>query len=109
MPVEIRYDDYRGFGDVKFPTRSRQAAGGFPAVDFTVTDVRPNAPVDIQVPDAIRQATKPYARVTSEAAADGAGYPTGGSPHSGVLEMKDHVVVVEGPANDERATPGNAV
>ncbi len=106
MPVEIRYADYREFGagGVKFPTRIRQTAGGFPAVDFTVTDVRPNAPVDIQVPDAIRQATKPYARVTSEAAADGVWYLTGGSHHSVVIEMKDHVIVVEGPLNDERAT-----
>ena len=104
MPVEIRYSDYREFGDVKFPTRIRQSAGGFPAVDFTVTDVRPNAPVDIQVPDAIRQATKPYARVSSEAAADGVWYVTGGSHHSVVIEMKDHVIVVEAPLNDERAT-----
>ncbi len=106
MPIEIRYTDYREFGPagVKFPTRIRQTAGGFPAVDFAVTDVLPNAPVDIQVPDAIRQATKPYARVTSEAAADGVWYVTGGSHHSVVIEMKDHVIVVESPLNDERAT-----
>jgi glyoxylase-like metal-dependent hydrolase (beta-lactamase superfamily II) len=104
MPVEIRYADYREFGAVKFPTRIRQTAGGFPVVDFTVTDVRPNAPVDIQVPDAIRQATRPYARVTSEPAAAGVWYLTGGSHHSVVIEMKDHVIVVEAPLNDERAT-----
>ncbi len=105
MPVEIRYADYREFGPaaVKFPTRIRQTVGGFPAVDFTVIDVRPNVPVDIQVPDAVRQATKPYARVTSEAAAAGVWYLTGGSHHSVVVEMKDHVIVVEAPLNDERA------
>lgn len=105
MPVEIRYADYREFGPgaVKFPTRIRQTVGGFPAVDLTVIDVRPNAPVDIQVPDAVRQATKPYARVTSEAAAAGVWYLTGGSHHSVVIEMKDHVIVVEAPLNDERA------
>ncbi len=105
MPVEIRYSDYREFGPagVKFPTRIRQTVGGFPAVDFTVTDVRPNVRVDIRVPDAVRQATKPYARVTSEAAAAGVWYLTGGSHHSVVIEMKDHVIVVEAPLNDERA------
>jgi glyoxylase-like metal-dependent hydrolase (beta-lactamase superfamily II) len=105
MPVEIRYADYREFGPagMKFPTRIRQMVGGFPAVDFTVTDVRPNVRVDIQVPDAVRQATKPYARVTSEAAAAGVWYLTGGSHHSVVIEMKDHVIVVEAPLNDERA------
>lgn len=106
MPVEIRYADYREFGaaGVKFPTRIRQTAGGFPAVDFTVTDVWPNVPVDIRVPDVIRQAPRPYARVASEAAADGVWYVTGGSHHSVVIEMKDHVIVVEAPLNDQRAT-----
>ena len=106
MPGEIKYGDYREFGPggVKFPTRIRQTAGGFPAVDFTVTDVRPNAPVDIRMPDAVRLATKPYARVTSEAAAAGVWYLTGGSHHSVVIEMKDHVIVVEAPLDDERAT-----
>jgi len=99
-----RYSEYRDWGGVKFPTRIRQSAGGFPAVDLMVTDVRPNAPVDIAVPDAIRQATRPYARVTSEPAADGVWYLTGGTHHSVVIEMKDHVLVVESPLNDERAT-----
>jgi glyoxylase-like metal-dependent hydrolase (beta-lactamase superfamily II) len=104
MPMEVVYADYRDFGGVKVPTRIRQAGGGFPAVDLTVSDVKPNAAVDIQVPDSIRQATMPYARVASEQAADGVWYVAGGSHHSVVIEMKDHIVVVEGPLNDERAT-----
>jgi glyoxylase-like metal-dependent hydrolase (beta-lactamase superfamily II) len=35
--------------------------------------------------------------------ADGVWYITGGSHHSVAIEMKDHVIVVEGPLNDERA------
>jgi glyoxylase-like metal-dependent hydrolase (beta-lactamase superfamily II) len=104
MPVEMVYTDYRDFEGVKFPTRIRQSAGGFPAVDMTVSDVKPNAAADIQVPDAVRQATMPYARVTSEPVAEGVWYVTGGSHHSVVIEMADHVIVVEGPLNDERAT-----
>jgi glyoxylase-like metal-dependent hydrolase (beta-lactamase superfamily II) len=104
MPLEITYADYRDWGGVKFPARIRQTASGFPALDLTVSDVRPNAPADIQAPDAVRQATRPYARVTSEAAADGIWYLTGGSHHSVVIEMTDHVLVVEAPLNDERAT-----
>jgi len=69
-----------------------------------VTDVKANVPVDITVPDSIRQAVKPYARVASEQAAEGVWYLAGGTHHSVVIEMKDHVVVVEGPLNDERAT-----
>jgi glyoxylase-like metal-dependent hydrolase (beta-lactamase superfamily II) len=104
MPVEVSYADYRDFGGVKFPMRVRQAAGGFPTVDLTVSDVKPNAPVEIAVPENIRGASMPYARVTSDPAAEGVWYVAGGSHHSVVIEMADHTVVVEGPLNDERAT-----
>jgi glyoxylase-like metal-dependent hydrolase (beta-lactamase superfamily II) len=103
MPVTVSYADYRDFGGVKFPTKIRQSAGGFPSLDLTVTDVRPNAAVDLSVPDSVRQAANPYTRVASQKAADGVWYVTGGSHHSVVIEMKDHVIVVEGPLNDERA------
>jgi glyoxylase-like metal-dependent hydrolase (beta-lactamase superfamily II) len=103
MPVEVTYADYRDFGGVKFPMRIRQAAGGFPSADLTVSEVKPNAPVEIAVPDGIRAATTPYARVTSESVADGVWYVTGGSHHSVVIEMSDHAIVVESPLNDERA------
>jgi glyoxylase-like metal-dependent hydrolase (beta-lactamase superfamily II) len=104
MPVEVSYADYRDFGGVKFPMRIRQAAGGFAAADLTVSDVRPNAPVEITVPDNVRGATMPYARVVSDPVAEGVWYVTGGSHHSVVIAMADHTVVVEGPLNDERAT-----
>ena len=103
LPVEVTYSDYRDFGGVKFPTRIRQSAGGFPTLDLTVTDVKANGPVDIQVPDAVRQATNVYGRVATQMVADGEWYLTGGSHHSVVIEMKDHLIVAEGPLNDERA------
>jgi hypothetical protein len=43
MAVEVTYADYKDFGGVKFPTRVRQSAGGFPTLDLTVSDVKPNA------------------------------------------------------------------
>ena len=103
MPVTVSYAEYRDFGGVKFPTKIRQTYGGFPALELTVTEVRPNAAVDIQVPDNVRQATNPYARVATQMVADGVWYVTGGSHHSVVIEMKDHLIVVESPLNDERA------
>jgi hypothetical protein len=103
IPVVIDYWDYRDFGGVKFPTRIRETTGGYPTLDLLVTDVRPNAPVDIQVPDAVRQDPNPYARVTTQKAADGVWYLTGGTHHSVVIEMKDYVIVVEAPLNDERS------
>ncbi len=103
MPFEVSYSDYQDFGGVKFPTRIRQTIGWFPALDLTVTEVRPNAQVDIQVPDNVRQTTNPYARVSSHLVTAGVWYVTGGTHHSVAIEMKDHMIVVEGPLNDERA------
>ena len=103
MAVTVSYADYRDFGGVKFPTRIRQSYGGHPALDLTVTEVRPNVADGIQVPDNVRQSANPYTRVSSQKAADGVWYVTGGSHHSVVIEMKDHLIVVEGPLNDERA------
>ena len=103
LPIEISYADYKDFGGVKFPTKIRQTAGGHPSLELTVTDAQPNFVADVPVPPAVRQTTRPYARVTSQMVADGVWYLTGGSHHSVVIEMKDHVIVVEGPLNDERA------
>ena len=103
MAVTVNYSDYRDFGGVKFPTKIRQSFGGFPALELTVTEVKPNAAADIPVPDNVRQAGNPYIKVTSQKAADGVWYVTGGSHHSVVIEMQDHIIVVEGPLNDDRA------
>jgi glyoxylase-like metal-dependent hydrolase (beta-lactamase superfamily II) len=103
MAVTVSYADYRDFGGVKFPTKIRQTVGGLPALELTVTEVKANAAADIPVPDSVRQAGNPYAKVTTQKAADGVWYLTGGSHHSVVIEMKDHLIVVEGPLNDDRA------
>jgi len=95
----INYD--KDFGGVQFPTKIVQKTGGFPSLDLTVSDVKPNAPAGIQVPDNVRQAT---VQVKNEKVAEGVWYLTGGTHHSVVVEMKDHLVVIEGPQNDARAT-----
>jgi glyoxylase-like metal-dependent hydrolase (beta-lactamase superfamily II) len=103
MPVTIEYADYKDFGGMKFPTRIKQTAGGFPTLDLTITEVRPNVPVDVAVPDNVRSASAPYATVTTQMVADGVWYLTGGTHHSVAIEMNDHLIVVEAPLNDERA------
>jgi glyoxylase-like metal-dependent hydrolase (beta-lactamase superfamily II) len=101
MLVETTYSDYRDFDGVKFPTKILQKQGGFPTLDVTVSAVQPNVAVDIQVPDNVRQAA---VRVDAQKVADGVWFLAGGTHHSALVEMKDYVVVVEGPQNDERAT-----
>jgi glyoxylase-like metal-dependent hydrolase (beta-lactamase superfamily II) len=103
QPVEVTYSNYQDFGGVMFPKAIEQTAGGFPSLTLTVDSFKPNAPVDIKAPDAVRQATNVYSKVTSENVADGVWYLTGGSHHSVVIEMTDHVIVVEAPLNEERA------
>ncbi len=101
-PIEVTYADYKDFGGVKFPTRVRQSAGGFPTLDLTVTEVKPNAAVDVQVPDT--SASGGGLRRGGDAkVADGVWYLTGGTHHSVVIEMEDHLVVVEAPLDDARA------
>jgi glyoxylase-like metal-dependent hydrolase (beta-lactamase superfamily II) len=103
MPVQISYSDYKDFGGVKFPMRIQQRAAGLLSLDLVVSDVRPNAAVDVQVPADVRQATGVYSRVSTQMVADGVWYLTGGTHHSVAIEMQDHVIVVEAPLNDERA------
>lgn len=105
QPVEITYSEYKDFGGVKYPMRIRQAVSGFPTLEIAVTDVRPNVAVDIQVPEPARQAAGFYAKIASQKVAEGVWYVAGGSHHSVVIEMRDHVVVAEAPLNDERALP----
>ena len=100
MLTETTYADYKDFGGVQFPTRIMQKQGGFPTLELAVSEVKPNAPVDIQVPDNVRQAG---VQVKTDKVTDGVWYLTGGTHHSVLVEMQDHLVVIEGPQDDARA------
>ena len=102
MPVVTTYSEYRDFSGVKFPMRIRQTQGGFPVLDLAVSEVQPNAPADIQVPEIVLAAAE---RVAVEKADEGVWYLAGGSHHSVAIEMNDHLVVVESPLYDGRAAP----
>ncbi|HVF64098.1 MAG TPA: MBL fold metallo-hydrolase [Casimicrobiaceae bacterium] len=100
--VVTRYGDYRDVGGIKFPTRVQQSIGGHPVLDVTVRDVQPNVAADIQVPDLVRNATE---RVTADKVADGVWFIAGGSHNSVVVEMKDHLALIEAPLGDVRMIP----
>ena len=104
MHVETTYSDYRDFGGFRFPAKMTQKQGGFPVFELTITEAKANAPLDINVPDSVRQAVPPPVRVTSEKLADGVWYLTGGSHHSVLVEFADHVALIEAPLNEERST-----
>src|SRR5262249_57865222 len=70
MLTETTYADYKDFGGVQFPTKITQKQGGFPSLDLTVSEVKPNAPLDLQAPDNVRQAG---VKVETDKEADGGG------------------------------------
>ncbi|MBI1955299.1 MAG: MBL fold metallo-hydrolase, partial [Acidobacteria bacterium] len=92
MLVETSYSDYQDFSGVKFPARIVQKQGGHPTLEITVSNVQPNATVDIAVPENVRTATVPPVRVESQRLAEGVWLLAGGSHNSVAVEFQDHVV-----------------
>lgn len=102
-PVEVTYSEYRDFNGVMFPARIVRSQGGHPVLDITVSTVTKNTPVDIQVPDHVRNFTPPPVTVAVEKLADGVYYLKGGSHHSVAIDQRDHIVVVEAPQDEARS------
>lgn len=98
----IRFSDYKDTGGVKFPMRIQQSMGGYPVLDLTVSDVKPNAPAGIEVPALVTAFAE---NVVASKVADGVWHLAGGSHNSVAIEMKDHIMVVESPLYDGRALP----
>jgi glyoxylase-like metal-dependent hydrolase (beta-lactamase superfamily II) len=91
--------DYKDFSGMKFPAHIVQKQGGYPVLDLTITDVKPNASVTIgNAPPP----PPPPAAVSSEKLGEGVYFISGGYSALAV-DMKDYIVVVEGPQNDQRA------
>lgn len=100
MKVVTYYGPYRDFAGVKFPTKIIQYQDDKPTLDLTVTAVRANPPLDIQIPAHVRSDPVP---VKSEKVADGLWYVTGISAYSVLVEMKDYLIVVEAPHGERRS------
>jgi glyoxylase-like metal-dependent hydrolase (beta-lactamase superfamily II) len=102
--TETSYSGYRDFGGVQFPTRIAQTQAGFPTLTLTITDVRPNVEVALDVPPAVRQAPPPAvpAVVTSKLA-EGVYHFSGAFQHSVAVEFRDHVVLIDPGSDDTRA------
>ena len=101
--VEIAYTDYRDFGGVMFPAHIVRTQGGYPVLDITVSEAKANPAVDITAPDEVRNFTPPPVRVDVQKLAEGVYYLTGGTHHSVAIDQADHIVVVEGPQDENRS------
>jgi glyoxylase-like metal-dependent hydrolase (beta-lactamase superfamily II) len=100
--VEAVYSDYKDFGGVMFPAHLVRTQGGHPVLDITVSEVKLNPTVDIPVPEEVKNFTPP-AQVNVQKLADGVYYMTGAAAHTVAIDQSDHIVVVEGPANEARS------
>jgi glyoxylase-like metal-dependent hydrolase (beta-lactamase superfamily II) len=99
-PFETAFSEYKDFGGVKFPTHILQKQGGYPVLDLTVTDVKPNAPANIASGGPPPAGGLPPA--TSEKLGDGVYLILGGYAALAV-DFKDYIVIVEGGQSDERS------
>lgn len=104
MAVETTYSDYRDFSGVKFPTRIVQREGQYPVLDLTVTNVRPNAALDLPVPGTVKQMVPLSDRtVESQKLSNGVWYLTGAFVDSVVIEYPSYLMVIEAPLSEERS------
>jgi glyoxylase-like metal-dependent hydrolase (beta-lactamase superfamily II) len=110
MDYEMRYTDYRDFGGVKFPMLLHTHQGdprlntAHNYYEYRVTSVKPNVAVaTMPVPDAVRTAVTPRARVDAQQLAAGVWLLGGGTHNSLLVEFKDYVAVVDAPNNEERS------
>jgi glyoxylase-like metal-dependent hydrolase (beta-lactamase superfamily II) len=103
MLIETTYSGYKDFNGVKFPTMIVQKQGGYPWLDLAVTDVKASVPLDLSVPDPVKQAKIPPVVVQSQKLGDGLWWLGGGSHHSVVVEYPSYITVIESPLSDERA------
>jgi glyoxylase-like metal-dependent hydrolase (beta-lactamase superfamily II) len=110
MDYEMRYTEYKDFGGVKFPMLLHTHQGdprlnvAHNYYEYRVTSVKPNAPVTtMPVPDAVRTAVVPSARVESQRLAEGVWLLGGGTHNSLLVEFKDYLAVVDAPNNEQRS------
>ena len=110
MDYEMRYTQYKDFGGVMFPQLVHVHQGDprlNPAHNYyelKITSVKANVAVPtMPVPEAVRTATAPPAKVESQKLADGVWVLGGGTHNSLLVEFKDFVAVVDAPNNEARS------
>jgi glyoxylase-like metal-dependent hydrolase (beta-lactamase superfamily II) len=99
--VVTTFTGYKDYSGVKFPSRISQIEGGSMVLDLQVTEVQAGVPTGFTAPDNVRSFAE---NVNVEKVADGVWFLAGGSHNSVAIEMKDHMILVESPLYDGRAS-----
>jgi glyoxylase-like metal-dependent hydrolase (beta-lactamase superfamily II) len=115
---EAVYAGWKDFGGVKFPTHIMQNQGGYPFVDLKVSDVKPNAPVDLtqqakggfkggdgkaKGADGKGKGGPPVAPPPGVEELGGGFYLVTGGYASVIGDFKDYLVVIEAGQNEARS------
>jgi glyoxylase-like metal-dependent hydrolase (beta-lactamase superfamily II) len=110
--VEWRWTDYRDVGGgVKMPFHAHAHMGDHPLIagghnwlDLRISDIKVNVPDAAQpVPENVRNAPAPQARVLATMLAPGVVLMGGTSHNSLAVEFKDYVTVIEAPLDQQRS------
>jgi glyoxylase-like metal-dependent hydrolase (beta-lactamase superfamily II) len=105
VPVKTVFSGYKDYTGVKFPSRIVQTQAGHQTLDLNVSSVQPNSTaandLSVSPPPSAAAASSPV-KTEPQKIADGVWFLDGGAPMSVLVEFSDHVVVIEGPQNDER-------
>jgi glyoxylase-like metal-dependent hydrolase (beta-lactamase superfamily II) len=103
--IETEYDDWREVDGVKLPMHIVQRIDGRSLSDIRLTSARVNADVgDLAAPAYVRatQPPTPTVAITVDSIAPGVWHLRGQSHHSVVIEMRDHLLLVEAPQTEAR-------
>ncbi|HEY9107332.1 MAG TPA: MBL fold metallo-hydrolase, partial [Roseateles sp.] len=101
--LETRFEGWRDFNGIPFPSRILRSQGGHPVLDLQVSEVKAGAITGLDVPQNVREAKPAPVTVNIVQLAEGVHYVTGGTHHSVAIEQRDHLVLVEAPQNEERS------
>lgn len=104
--LETRFADWRAVDGLRLPMRiSQRLDGRWTLSDIHVATARVDAELgDLSAPPDVLESEplEPAVTVESEEIAPGVWYLTGQSHHSVVIEMDDHLILVEAPQGDAR-------
>ena len=108
--MEAAFSDYKDFPStalgagavLKFPTRIVQRQGGYPLLDVTVTDVKPNVAVSIDVPAHIPSTPAGSIVGAPEKLADGI-WIIPSYAKSVAVDFRDFIAVIEAPETEAQS------
>ena len=102
MVYDVTFADYKTLGGIQFPSHIIQKQGGHAVLDWTVSEVKTNVAVNIAAPAAAGPGAPAPAAAASEKLSEGVYLITGGYAAL-ALDMKDHILIIEGGQSDQRS------